>query len=58
MMRMVYNMQSLWKFKKAALKGASYQDYYQAGQSVDGCHEIVGAGDVVKTFAEAALDSK
>ena len=58
MMRMVYNVQSLWKFKRAALKGASYQDYYQAGKSVDGVHEILPAGEIVTTFAEAALASE
>jgi nitronate monooxygenase len=54
LMRTVYSLQSVWKFKKAALRGTSYKDYFQAGKSVDGVDQVEHAGDVVKRFAEGA----
>lgn len=56
LMRAVYTVQSLWKLRRAALRGASYQAYWQAGKSVHGIHEISPATDIVKRFA-AALDA-
>ncbi|MDR3491284.1 MAG: nitronate monooxygenase [Gammaproteobacteria bacterium] len=47
-MRMYYTLQSLWKLKKASLEGASYKDYWQAGKSVEGCHEILSVNKVIQ----------
>jgi len=57
-MRMFYSLQSIWKLKRASLKGATYKDYFQAGKSVSGIHAIEPAGDVVRRFAEAARRSE
>ncbi len=53
-MRSVYALQSSWKFRRSALKGSSYQDYYQAGKSVEGVTEVISAADTVRTFAAEA----
>jgi nitronate monooxygenase len=53
-MRTVYTLQSLWKLKQSLHKGAGYQEYFQAGKSVDGCDRVEPAGDIVRRFAEAA----
>lgn len=47
-MRMYYTLQSLWKLKKASMEGGSYKDYWQAGKSVDGCHQILSVSDVMQ----------
>lgn len=52
-MRALYSLQSLWKLKRASLQGSGYRDYFQAGKSVDGIHEIRPAGDIVADFAAA-----
>lgn len=51
-MRMFYTLQSLWKLKKASLEGSRYQDYWQAGKSVDGCQQILAAKEVIKELVE------
>jgi nitronate monooxygenase len=51
-MRMFYTLQSLWKLKKASVEGGSYKDYWQAGKSVDGCHEILSVNEVMRQFIE------
>jgi nitronate monooxygenase len=50
-MRMAYQLKSVWQLKRASLKGANYKDFFQAGKSVSGVHEIESAGDVVRRFA-------
>ncbi len=49
-MRTIYTLQSLWKLKHASLKGNDYRDYFQAGKSVGGIHEIQSAADIIKDF--------
>ncbi len=53
-MRALFSVQSIWKLKRANLRGSAYQEYFQAGKSVDGIHDIERAGDIVRAF-EAAL---
>lgn len=51
--RMLYSLQSLWQLKRASLQGMSYRDYFQAGQSVEGIHSVIPAGEVVVSFRAA-----
>ncbi len=53
-MRTLYALRSLRSLKRASLRGLSYRDFWQAGRSVDGVHEIEPAADVVRRFAAAA----
>ena len=52
-MRTFYSLQSLWKLKRAALRGMSYRDIYQAGKSAEGIHSVEPAADVVSAYAAA-----
>jgi len=52
--RTYYSVKSIWQLKRASLRGISYQDYFQAGKSVDGVERIEPAGDIISRFAEAA----
>ncbi|MCB9756080.1 MAG: nitronate monooxygenase [Myxococcales bacterium] len=52
-MRALYSVQSIWTLKRANLRGAAYQEYFQAGKSVDGIHDIERAGDIVRRFQDA-----
>ena len=54
LMRTVYALKSLWQLKRASLDESGAKDYWQAGKSVAGIHEIEPAGDVVRRFAAAA----
>jgi nitronate monooxygenase len=54
MMRTLYALRSIWKLKRSLMDGSSTKDYWQAGKSVAGIHEILPAGAVVRRFAEAA----
>ncbi len=55
-MRTVFALQSIWRLKRASLRGAvtSSKDYWQAGRSVKTIRGVVPAGDVVRDFATAA----
>ena len=55
LMRMWYGLQSLWKLRKAALRGTDYREYFQAGKSVGGIAAIEPAGEVVRRFAKAII---
>jgi len=52
-MRTIYTLQAIWKLKHAAMQGAHYRDYFQAGQSVSGISDIKPAADIVCEFASA-----
>ncbi len=56
-MRTFYTLQSFWKLKKSLRRKFSYRDYLQAGKSVAGIHAIEPAGEIVRRFATAALES-
>ncbi|MCH8080262.1 MAG: hypothetical protein IIA06_10895 [Proteobacteria bacterium] len=47
-MRTFYTLQSIWKLKKAAMQGMSYRDYFQAGKSVVGIHEIISVKEIIE----------
>lgn len=51
--RMWYSARSVWKLGRGATRGGGYNDYWQAGRSVDGVHEILPAAEVVRRFASA-----
>jgi nitronate monooxygenase len=53
-MRMFYTLQAAWTLKEASLKGETYKDYFQAGQSVEGIESLEPAGDIVRRFGAAA----
>lgn len=52
--RMYYSARAIWQLKHASVRGMSYKDYFQAGQSVQGIHEVQSAGGVIARFAAAA----
>jgi nitronate monooxygenase len=54
LMRSIYAIKSLWQLKHASLDESGEKDYWQAGKSVAGIHQIEPAGDIVRRFAAAA----
>ena len=52
-MRTLYSLQSIWKLKRASLRGMEYKDIFQAGKSVAGIREIRSAADIVAEYAQA-----
>ena len=50
-MRMLYALHSLRQLKRDSLASAGATEYWQAGKSVDGIHDVVPARDVVRRFA-------
>jgi len=52
-MRTLYSLQSIWKLKRASLRGMEYKDIFQAGKSVAGIHAIQSAADIVAKYARA-----
>lgn len=54
--RSYYSARSVWQLKKASLQGSGYQQYFQAGMSVDGVTEVEPAGAIVRRFAAALAE--
>lgn len=54
LMRTIYAVRSAMRLKQASLHGAASSDFWQAGKSVAGIHEILPAGEIVRRFAAAA----
>ncbi|MBL4687256.1 MAG: nitronate monooxygenase [Nannocystaceae bacterium] len=52
--RSYYSLRSVWQLKRASLEGSRYQDFFQAGMSVDTIDKIEPAGEIVRSFGEAA----
>lgn len=52
-MRTIYALKSLWQLKRASLDESGSKDYWQAGKSVAGIHQVLPAGEVVRSFAAA-----
>ncbi len=52
-MRLAYQLKSVWQLKRASLQGASYKDFFQAGKSVSGVHEVESVADIMQRFREA-----
>ena len=57
-MRMLYSLQSIWKLKRASLRGVAYRDIFQAGKSVAGIHAVQSAAGIVAEFAAALKAEK
>lgn len=55
LMRTLYSLQSMWRLRRANASGASYKDYWQAGKSVDGVHEVLPVARVVEDYAAALV---
>ena len=53
-MRMFYSLQSAWKLREAQNRGSAYQEYFQAGKSVQGIEKVEPASEIVRRYAEAA----
>jgi nitronate monooxygenase len=53
-MRTFYALKSLFQLKRSSLDESGKQDFWQAGQSVDGISSVEPAGTVVRRFAAAA----
>lgn len=51
--RMWYSARSVWKLGRGATRGGGYNDYWQAGRSVDGVQDVLPAAEVVRRFAQA-----
>jgi nitronate monooxygenase len=51
-MRLFYQIKSVYGFKQTIVKGKGYDDYLQAGKSVEGVKEIETAGSIVRRFAQ------
>ena len=54
LMRSLYALRSMWTLKRTALDTKGSTEYWQAGRSVAGIHEIVPAAQVVRECADAA----
>lgn len=52
-MRTLYSLRSIWQLKKANQQGGGYNDYFQAGRSVQGINAVEPAGDIVRRYAAA-----
>jgi nitronate monooxygenase len=50
-MRTIYALRSAYRLKKDLYRGAGSEEYWQAGQSVDGIHGVESAADIVRKFA-------
>ncbi|MDA0329016.1 MAG: nitronate monooxygenase [Gemmatimonadetes bacterium] len=54
LMRGFYALKSAWTLKRTALDAQGSTEYWQAGRSVAGIHEILHADHIVRDFAAAA----
>jgi nitronate monooxygenase len=52
-MRTLYTLNSLRRLRQSLSSGDTSTDYWQAGKSVAGIHEILPAAEIVSTFAAA-----
>ena len=57
LMRTGYALRSLWQLKRGLSRGDETADYWQAGKSVATIEAELPAGDVVRSFADAARAS-
>lgn len=54
MMRALYSLRSLWQLKRALLRRGAGQEYWQAGKSVAGVHQVQHVAELVQQFVAAA----
>ena len=52
-MRMLYALRSLRQLKRDSMASAGSTEYWQAGKSVDGIHDVVPAREVIQRFVSA-----
>jgi nitronate monooxygenase len=52
--RSLYAMRAAWRLRRDARQESGPAEYWQAGRSVGGIHEILPAGEIVRRCAEAA----
>lgn len=57
LMRLIYTLLSVWRLKRSAQGKGRAKEFWQAGRSVSGISRIRPAGQIVKEFAEAAIES-
>lgn len=55
-MRSIYAATSLRRLKQSSLTGAGAREYWQAGKSVGGIHDIRPVAEIVREFADALRD--
>jgi nitronate monooxygenase len=51
-MRMFYTLRAAFRLKEASLQGSRYQDYWQAGKSVEGCSSVLSAHDIIQSLVK------
>jgi nitronate monooxygenase len=54
LMRGLYSLRSAMQLKRAEKVGMSHRDFFQAGKSVAGVHEVVPVAAVIESFVETA----
>jgi nitronate monooxygenase len=53
-MRTLYALWSGWKLKRSSYDESGKRDFWQAGRSVAGIHDVRPAGQIIQEFADAA----
>lgn len=56
-MRLFYTLKSVRRFKQITLHGGTSKDYWQAGKSVEGIHQVESVKEIIQRFANALLIS-
>ena len=49
-MRLFYTLRAARQLKQASMRGISYNDFFQAGKSVDGISQVESAADILRRF--------
>lgn len=57
-MRSIYALKSAWMLKRTALDTRGTTEYWQAGRSVSGIHQIIPAAEIIDACAAAARASQ
>jgi len=52
-MRTIYALNSVWRLKRGLSKSSGDGEYWQAGKSVAGIHDVKPAGEIVREFEAA-----
>jgi nitronate monooxygenase len=52
-MRTIYALNSVWRLKRGLTKSSGDGEYWQAGKSVAGIHDVRPAGDIVREYEAA-----
>jgi len=58
LVRAFYALRSAWQLKRSSLDESGATEYWQAGRSVAGIHEIVEAGEIVRRCGEAVAETR